>query len=688
MKPSKIITFTVILILLFSSLLTSFLTVKAQNNGATTVDLTEIGDGLASLTCQETHTSNYSARLEIPSYATQGSGCLALYPYNGTLGSLQYFLICLSYTNALPRFVICLDNNSDRIVDFLLLSDYQLQSDGSWQFIQAGQRWGWTQASPSLTTYGETWNILNYWRNLYADANVLSVGVALEYWAVKDANGTDQALYADELVLNGVTYNIDAQNLTANNWSMYRNNLERSGFSTSPAPSCDLLWRYFTGLSSNASVADHLRATPTIVNDILYMGTNNHNFIAVNTTTAELIWQANVTSNVESSAAVVDGVVYVGILWDGQNGYINAFNATTGQLIWQFAANSGIESSPAVTDGIVYIGSYSGYVYALDANNGSLIWAYLTSGMVFSSPAVVDGIVYVGSGDGYLYALNASTGFRIWAFKAGNTIYSSPAVIEGVIYFNTDNGTAYAIRATNGSKIWNATIGLADHADASPAVANGIAYFGTRNGLYAFNATTGNLIWLFTSPLSTRQTSGYFYSSPAVASDVVFFGSSDCILFALDAHDGSLIWYYRTGGFLFSSPAIANSVVYIGCYDGYVYAIGNPGNQTSPQKTIPPTPTATPTATPPMNETEATQSNTTNLQVTEEAEKTIKTQQPKPTEKPTMPSVSVETSQIETESEVIAEPKFDQPIDWCILGGVLVTGTIALVSLVFFFRPQ
>jgi hypothetical protein len=67
---------------------------------------------------------------------------------------------------------------------------------------------GWSEASPYLSAYGRTWNDFNYWKGIYGNVTVLSVGVALEYWAVKDSDGLDQPLNIDELVLNGVTYNL------------------------------------------------------------------------------------------------------------------------------------------------------------------------------------------------------------------------------------------------------------------------------------------------------------------------------------------------------------------------------------------------------------------------------------------------------------------------------------------------
>ena len=61
------------------------------------------------------------------------------------------------------------------------------------------------------------------------------------------------------------------------------------------------------------------------------------------------------------------------------------------------------------------------------------------------------------------------------------------------------------------------------------------------------------------------QTQGNVSSSPAVADGMVFVGSYDDKLYALNATDGKLVWSYLTGGMVVSSPAVANGVIYVGC---------------------------------------------------------------------------------------------------------------------------
>jgi outer membrane protein assembly factor BamB len=101
----------------------------------------------------------------------------------------------------------------------------------------------------------------------------------------------------------------------------------------------------------------------------------------------------------------------------------------------------------------------------------------------------------------------------------------------------------------------------------SPAVANGVVYIGSLNGgVYAVNATTGALLWSYV-------TSGSIASSPAVANGTVYIGSEDYSVYALNATTGARVWSYATGSYVYPSPAVANGIVYVGSNDDKVYAL-------------------------------------------------------------------------------------------------------------------
>jgi outer membrane protein assembly factor BamB len=56
-----------------------------------------------------------------------------------------------------------------------------------------------------------------------------------------------------------------------------------------------------------------------------------------------------------------------------------------------------------------------------------------------------------------------------------------------------------------------------------------------------------------------------------VANGVVYVGSDDGNLYALDAGTGAKLWSYAAGG-VDSSPTVVNGVVYVGSDDHKIYA--------------------------------------------------------------------------------------------------------------------
>ena len=101
----------------------------------------------------------------------------------------------------------------------------------------------------------------------------------------------------------------------------------------------------------------------------------------------------------------------------------------------------------------------------------------------------------------------------------------------------------------------------------SPAVANGVVFVGSDDGhLYAIDAVTGTEIWRF-------RTGDLVYSSPAASNGIVYSGSDDDHLYAIDAVSGTEIWRFRTEADVTSSLAASNGVGYFGSDDGDLYAI-------------------------------------------------------------------------------------------------------------------
>ena len=224
---------------------------------------------------------------------------------------------------------------------------------------------------------------------------------------------------------------------------------------------------------------------------------------------------------------------------------------------WRFRAGAAILSSPAVAEGRVYFGSSDHVVYAVNEQTGALMWKFATQGRVTGSPAVAGGRLYVGSYDSNFYALDAATGVLVWKFATEGERRFSAPHLHG---------------AEPAAEV------MPDPFDfylSSPALAGGLVYFGSGDGyVYALDAADGKLRWKF-------KTGNVVHASPAVEGNTLYVGSWDSYFYALDATTGVQRWRFKTGADpkihnqegIQSSAVVADGTVYFGCRDSNLYAL-------------------------------------------------------------------------------------------------------------------
>ena len=434
---------------------------------------------------------------------------------------------------------------------------------------------------------------------------------------------------------------ISVLGLTSCDWSQFRfiathsgDNETESAISTSNVSSLVLR---FTATGASTGVTN----SPAVVNGVVYSSGGNDLYVfdaAGNTNcsgtpeTCAPLWTASISTdfNVQSSPAVVNGVVYVG----SDNGKLYAFDAAgntncsgtpkTCAPLWTASTGSSVFSSPAVSNGVVYIGSEDGNLYAFDAAGNKKcsgnpkacapLWIAPVGAGIYSSPAVSNGVVYVGpqNGNGQVDAFDASgktdcSGGTpkicapLWTYSTGSTS-SSAAVLNGVLYAGDFLSKVYAFDAAGSTNcsgtpkvcqpLWTAGVNSTIGVISSPAVADGTVYVGDECNFgfpsfncanpphfYAFNAATGAARW------TAINSSAPVSSSPGIANGIVYVGSGDGNLYAFDAAGSidcsgtptfcSPLWTASTGGPV-GSPAIANGMVYVGSGDGKLYAFGLP----------------------------------------------------------------------------------------------------------------
>jgi len=390
-----------------------------------------------------------------------------------------------------------------------------------------------------------------------------------------------------------------------------------------------ILWNFTTG---NA-----ITSSPAVENGVVYFGSLDNNTYALDGTTGALLWNYTTGGGVVSSPAVANGVVYVG----SYDHTLSALDAETGDLLWDYTTTDRVTSSPAVANGVVYFGCNDGNVYALGSfpenppesvtslhttttQSNTITWnwtdpapagfshvmVYLdgvfqenvtkgteacTSTGLASATEYTLGTRTVGTGGlvnetwvnhtAWTASESQATAWKFRADLANSGVYddggirpgnellwkymtesyygSSPAVLDGVLYI-CGIYDINAIDAFTGKLLWTSPRG---GGMSGPAVADGVVYVGSSDkNVYALDSSDGDILWQYT-------TGGIVYSSPAVYNGVVYAGSWDQNFYALDASTGALLWNYTTGGEVKSSPAVADGIVYFGSRDHRLHAL-------------------------------------------------------------------------------------------------------------------
>ena len=144
---------------------------------------------------------------------------------------------------------------------------------------------------------------------------------------------------------------------------------------------------------------------------------------------------------------------------------------------WKFDTGGPVYSSAAISDGLVFVGSESDKLFALDLETGKKKWEFKAGGNVHCSPAVGNGLVVFGSDDGNVVCLGRTTGKKIWKFTTGDAP-SSP-VIAGNRVVVSSGGVLFLLDIANGRKVWS--VRVSDWIT-SPAVASGMVLVGADDG--------------------------------------------------------------------------------------------------------------------------------------------------------------------------------------------------------------
>lgn len=251
---------------------------------------------------------------------------------------------------------------------------------------------------------------------------------------------------------------------------------------------------------------DYHSGTPAIYNSTIYFGFGNGDLKGFDLKTGEIkneILRTN-TSAIKSGLVIEKSILYFGD-WDG---FIYAYNLNTGLQLWQLKTYSEklydtfgqINTQLCIYDNLLFFGGRNPEFQALDKNTGKKEWSYVekAGGWISGDPLVLKDTLFIGGSDNHeMFAFNANTGEKYWSYLFLNNNFSKPLAYNNYLLFTT--GDAYNVYGT------------------SPG----------RGYLYALNRSDGSV-------KNVTKVGGNIYSSLVVKNDILYMGSADGNLYALD----------------------------------------------------------------------------------------------------------------------------------------------------------
>ena len=208
-------------------------------------------------------------------------------------------------------------------------------------------------------------------------------------------------------------------------------------------------------------------------------------------------------------------------------------------------------------------------------------WRTKLGAPIYAAAAVRDGVAYVGTTGGVFQAVRVADGTLAWTFSAGRAVHGEALATTDHVYFACDNGFLYKLERAGGKEVWRYDLGDAqvarvlahpavfeyDYLGPRPLLAGGIVYVGSGDGaLHAVDAATGTRRF--------RYDAGGKVRVGAVLHDGhVIVASMGGRVAAVDAATGAEKWARELKAAITTAPAFVGSRLLVGTRGSVLYAL-------------------------------------------------------------------------------------------------------------------
>ncbi len=201
-------------------------------------------------------------------------------------------------------------------------------------------------------------------------------------------------------------------------------------------------WRFKTGEDPENHNQTGIQSSPAVKDGVVYFGCRDANLYAVDAATGEKRWAFSIKPTwINATPAIHNGVAYVGSSIPHK---FYTVDLATGKARFEQETDMIVFSSAAIADGVAYVGTFAGTLSAIDASTGAVLSQYQTEARK------QDPLGFFGSdGKPNWGVLGGSEffedGFRMGAnlLKVGSFL-ASPTLADGELYIGSADGNVYA----------------------------------------------------------------------------------------------------------------------------------------------------------------------------------------------------------------------------------------------------
>lgn len=333
------------------------------------------------------------------------------------------------------------------------------------------------------------------------------------------------------------------------------------------------VWVQDTLSKTNMGFRKVNRMSPLLYKDQIIVGNAIEGLVSYRVEDRREVWRLAIPYGVEANGAIINDRLFVG----SNNGRMYSINLSHGEILWSFDTKSEVVAEPLLNDGVLYFISGSQAVFALDAVTGKQLWTYnrqdTSSTMTVrggSKPSISGGFLYLGFSDGSVVSLNAKTGTPQWEITLNrNTrfkdIDSSPLIEGDFLYINSYDDNLYCISKNKGEILWKSAFG----GSTTPMIlGDSLITTSSKGDLLSLSKKDGSVLW-------KKKTTRGIFVDPTVYKGLIVASESQGKLNLFDHANGDLKASFDPGRGVFSKPTIvpAKNLIYFISGEGNIYGV-------------------------------------------------------------------------------------------------------------------